>query len=149
MLFRSENLLYQNKVKNSTRLPLIQNHHHLALQDVGDKMVVMQDGGDLVTILPCSQISLKNGMLPISTKQKLISCATYQKHIIYGNSIVMISFITKKKTKTNWPTEIAKLVKLKRDSSSLGLEPKSPQKFSLDFCPLSYKSFCNVGDLAY
>ena len=51
------------------RSPLIQNHHHLALQDVGDKMVVMQDGGDLVTILPCSQISLKNGMLPISTKQ--------------------------------------------------------------------------------
>jgi hypothetical protein len=50
-------------------LPLIQNHHHLALQDVGDKMVVMQDGGDLVTILPCSQISLKNGMLPISRKQ--------------------------------------------------------------------------------
>jgi hypothetical protein len=39
------------KSKNSTRLPLIQNHHHLALQDVGDKMVVMQDGGDLVTIL--------------------------------------------------------------------------------------------------
>jgi hypothetical protein len=48
-------------------LPLIQNHHHLALQDVGDKMVMMQDGGDLVTILPCSQISLKNGMLPTST----------------------------------------------------------------------------------
>jgi hypothetical protein len=93
---------------------VIQNHHHLALQDVGDKMVVMQDGGDLVTILPCAQISLKNGMLPISTKQKLISCATYQKHLIYGNSIVMISFITKKKTKTNRPTEIAKLVKLKK-----------------------------------
>jgi hypothetical protein len=51
-------------------LPLIQNHHHLALQDVGDKMVVMQDGGDLITILPCSKISkLKNGMLPISRKQ--------------------------------------------------------------------------------
>ena len=92
-------------------MPLIHNHHHLALQDVGDKMVVMQDGGDLVTILPCSQISLKNGMLPISTKQKLISCATYQKHIIYGNSIVMISFITKKKT--NGPPKLQNLSNLK------------------------------------
>jgi hypothetical protein len=69
MLFLSKYLLYQIKSKNSTHLPLIQNHHHLALQDVGDKMVVKQDGGDLVTILPCSQKSLKNGMLPISTKR--------------------------------------------------------------------------------
>jgi hypothetical protein len=112
-------------------------------------MVVMQDGGDLVTILPCSQISLKNGMFPISTKQKLISCATYQKHIIYGNSIVMISFVTKKKTKTNRPTEIAKFVKLKRKFTSLGFEPKSPHENGVDFCPLCFDSFHINHDLAY
>jgi hypothetical protein len=73
-------------------------------------MVVMQDGGDLVTILPCSQISLKNGMLPISTKQKLISCATYQKHIIYGNSTIVFH-LTKRKQKLTGPhTEFAKLL---------------------------------------
>jgi hypothetical protein len=64
------------KSKNSTRLPLIQNHHQLALQDGRDKMVVMQDSGpgDFVTILRCSQISLKNGILPISTNQELKTC---------------------------------------------------------------------------
>jgi hypothetical protein len=96
-------------------LPLIQNHHHLALQDAGDKLVVMQDGGDLVTILPCSQISLKNGILPISTSQKLISCATRQEHIIQGNSVVMMfSYITKRKQKLNCPhTEIAQTCHVK------------------------------------
>jgi hypothetical protein len=46
-------------------------------------------------------------------KTKLISCATNQKHIIYGNSIVMmVSFITKRKQKlTGTNKEIAKIPK--------------------------------------
>jgi hypothetical protein len=79
------------------------------LQDGGDKMV-MQDGGDLVTILPCS-----DGILPTSSKQKLMSCATHQEHYIHGNSpVMMFSFITKRKQKLTGPhTEIAQTCQTK------------------------------------
>jgi hypothetical protein len=97
MLSRSEYLLYQNEVKKLNTFAPDPKSPPSCLARCGDKMVVMQDGGDLVTILPYSQISLKNGILPISTNQKLITCATHQEHIIHGNSIVMMfSFITKR-----------------------------------------------------
>jgi hypothetical protein len=92
---------------NPTRLPPIQNHHHLALQDVRDKMVVMQDGGDLVTILPCSQISWQVANI-YKTK---IDIVCHIPKAYYLRKLYCYDFFNHKKKKTNRPTEFAKLSK--------------------------------------
>jgi hypothetical protein len=74
-------------------------------------------------------------------KTKMISCATNQKHVIYGNSIVMMFYcITKRKQKlTGTNTELAKIVAL-HNRPSLGIEPTSSPSTKGSPRPLSYNS---------